>query len=247
MTVAETWEGEVGGFHSDTNVTVEFATFRTDDLYNNGKTLLLVLTMTDEADGSNFDHMLSIGGDWVTPDGGYTVAHTKGKTKFNKQSNVQKWIDACRACPGFEELRVDRGLAAQDARFWSQMRFHLIGVDDPYTINGEKHERTTIIPDAFLGVRAEATTIAVPPQQVPLQPQNATPTLKTPDQLRAEAAARQQQTQDPHANILIELAKRYGTHNEFFNAACVNDWVLADDDLLIMLQDPAQFYNLHHA
>lgn len=234
MTVAETWEGEVGGFHSDTNACIEFATFRTDDLYNNGKTLLLVLTMTDEADSSNFDHMLSIGGDWVTPDGGYTVQHTKGKIKFNKQSNVQKWIDACRACPGFEEVRVDRGLSAQDARFWSGMRFHLIGIDDPYTINGEKHERTTVVPDAFLGVRQDAVTLALPPQQQPLSP------IKTPAQIRAERAT---STTDPHVAILTELAKRHATHNEFFNAACEIDWVLTDDDLLVVLQDPNQFYN----
>jgi len=237
MTQAETWEGEVGGFHSDTNVTIEFGTFRTDDNYNNGNTLLLVLTMTDEADGSNFDHMLSIGGDWVTADGGYTVAHTKGKIKFNKQSNVQKWIDACRRLPELDALLLNRG-PAQDARVWEGIRVHLIGVEDPYTINGEKHERTTIIPDSYLGLREGPKTVTVSPVQQSLA-------AKTPDQLRAEAAARAAGTAGPNPQ-LVALAKTHGTHNEFLNAACELDWVLADDDLLVQLQDPAKFYSIHH-
>ena len=57
------------GLRDDTIATIQFATFRTDAGYNNGNTLLLVLTLTDE-NNEVFDQInnteLDIGEDWTS-------------------------------------------------------------------------------------------------------------------------------------------------------------------------------------
>jgi hypothetical protein len=224
---ADSFELGTDAFLNDRNVTIQFATFRTDASYNNGNTLVCAFTMTDESD--TYEQLYSVGGDWTTPDGGYTVERIAGKkNQFSKSTNFGKWLAHCALLPELWELITDRG-PATDARIWTGIRVHLTAEEETYTIQGESKTSTRIYPDAFLGV--EESPLASTPQT--LQPQ--TPTA-------AEILARAKAASANGApDKLTALAISSSTHQEFLEAAlAIAD--LTDDDLVAQLVDENLFY-----
>lgn len=252
---ADTYELSAG-LHDDTNVKVEFATFRTDPQYNNGKTLLLVLAMTPDDGTDTFEHMLSIGGDWQTPDGGFTVQHpSSAQRKFNKTSNYGKWLTACEALPALWDVITDRG-PATDARVWEGLRFHVSVHEEERTFNGETTTRPVMLPDVFLGVEGASVVGQRPqPQQLTQQPATATPAMTPQERIaaaRAAAASKPAQqsnlglADEQHAQ-LVTLAQSSSDHQDFLIKALDLDWVIADDELMTTLGDPDSFYASHRS
>jgi len=226
------------GLRDDTIATIQFATFRTDAGYNNGNTLLLVLTLTDE-NNEVFDQMLSIGADWISSDGGQTVQHAGGKTKFNRGSNYGKWLAACAELPELQAHLENTG-PASDSHIWDGVKIHLAAHEETYTIQGETKTASRLLPDQFLGV--EKTT-GTSPSLTPPTVQPTIPAVQlTPQQILANAKSSSSPSAGAFHSQLTELAKSSDTHQDFLQRALAVDGVLADDDLVARLMDENDFY-----
>jgi hypothetical protein len=199
----EDWELS-SGLREDVIFDIHLATCGFRANYNNGATMLIILVGNDE-NQEPFEHILSVGADWMSPDGRH-IQHPGGKNKVNKSSRYGQWILACQAIePLWNYLTNSAG--PTDVSIWENLRIHLHMVPKTQTIRGEVTTRDILEPVEFLGflptgaaapvipqpqtfapvvnpqgivggVPAGNAPIAVnPPQQVPLQPlmQPATP------------------------------------------------------------------------
>lgn len=154
---ASTWE--LGsGLPDDFDCEVVDAWFATDSRYNNGNTTLLFWKIETDEDmaeeqkdgGTRF----SCGADWSSPDGGLTVDHPSGKTKFGNQSAIGMLI--ARAIElGAGQVLMDAG-PAQQADVWVGTKWHMKRDSFEYTVPGadgkpEKKTGERLLPSAFNG------------------------------------------------------------------------------------------------
>lgn len=156
---AETWE-LTSGLPDDFNVEVTDAWFATDSRYNNGQTTILFWKGTtdhDEMPEMDGEIRFACGADWESLDGGLTVEHPKGKTKFNNQSAIGNLI--ARAIElGAGGALMAKG-TAQEASVWVGTKWHMKREGYDYQIQGgEKKHGERLLPDAYNGADGEGGT-----------------------------------------------------------------------------------------
>jgi hypothetical protein len=181
---AEDWE-MTSGLREEVTFDIHVATFGFRANYNNGSTMLLILVGTDE-ENEPFEHICSVGADWVCPDGRH-IQHPSGKSKINRSSRYGQWITACMEIPALWQY-LQNSAGPTDASIWERMRLHLKAKPVTQKVRGETSTRDVLLPDEFLGFvdinQLQPTVIAQPAQFVPPQfvPPAPTPvnTLITP-------------------------------------------------------------------
>jgi hypothetical protein len=260
---AEDWE-MTSGLREEVTFDIHLATFGFRANYNNGATMLLILVGTDE-NNEPFEHICSIGADWVSPDGRH-IQHPSGKSKINRQSRYGQWITACQQIPTLWNY-LQNSVGPTDASIWERLRLHLKAQPIETKIRGETSTRDVLLPDDFLGfvdinqpqpvvVPQPAFASAVvqqPPMQQPvLQPvaAPATPTSvppavgASPEQmlLAAQQAAGMVVAQSPLRDQLRQIAIATPDHATFVSQAFAVPGVVTDPTLVKELMDPTGFY-----
>lgn len=263
---AEDWELS-SGLREDVILDIHLATFGYRANYNNGATLLLVLVGNDE-NQEPFEHILSIGGDWMSPDGRH-AQHPTAKNKVNKSSRYGQWILACQQLPALWAYLAN-GPGPLDASIWENLRIHLHMVPKTQTIRGETTTRELLEPVEFVGfLNPVATAAPVIPQpsfvgavpqvatstQLLLQPtfQPATTVIAsvppvavgpTPEQMlqQAQQQAGLAPAESSIRGQLREIARVAPDHNTFIGQAFAIQGVVADAPLVKELMDPNDFY-----
>lgn len=153
----ETYE-LTSGLLDDYDAEVEDAWFGTHPKFGNGQTAILYWKMkTDDDETPEVEGMFSCGADWESLDGGKTVEHPKGKTKFSNQSAIGTLI--ARAIElGAGPTLMARG-PAQHAEVWVGMRFHMKRETYTYRIQGgEEKTGERLLPEKYLGAEGTDTT-----------------------------------------------------------------------------------------
>ena|ERR1700722_1495445 len=240
---AADWDLPVGGFLDDADVTVQAAVFKYDAGYNDGKSLVCDFTFSNDATGEISNQHYSVGGDWISPDGGLTIQSPSGKRAPSRASNYGRFCQACIEVADLFELISDRG-PTTDGRIWDGLKLHLKAFEITTKFRGEERTFTNILPTAFNGVDG---SVAVPQNLAPATngtvPAPVT-MAQTPEQIVAAARAAQAPANDPLRSRLIQLAQASADHTAFLSTATTMPEVFADEALLAELMDtgPAGFY-----
>lgn len=250
----EDWE-LASGLREEVTFDILLAIFGYRANYNNGSSLLLILSGTDE-NGEAFEHICSVGGDWVSPDGKH-AQHPSGKNRINKQSRYGQWITACQSIPPLWTF-LTNSVGPTDASIWENLRLHLRLQNVAQTIRGESVNKDILLPDAlvgFLDSTQQAPVIQtpqvapVPPlqpvmQPVIMQPVPVAPVGATPEQmlLAAQQAAGVATAESPIRNQLREIARASTDHSTFVSQAFAIQGVVTDQALVKELMEPNDFY-----
>jgi len=261
----EDWELS-SGLRDDVTFTIMLATFGFRANFNNGASMLLILVGTDE-ENQPFEHICSVGADWVCPDGKHIQHPTK--KNINRSSRYGQWIAACQEIPTLWNYLMNSP-GPLDANVWENLVLHLRLRNVVQTIRGESVNRDVLLPDAFIGFAQPgvlaAPTIPQPPLMQPpmmtlvaqplLQPvaQPASPVMApapvaspvgpTPEQMlqAAQAQAGLATAESPIRSQLREIARMAPDHNTFVGQAFAIPGVVADTVLVKELMDPNDFY-----
>lgn len=231
-----------GGILDDVDVTIQACIFRTDAGYNDGKSLLAVMDMSQDLINEISVQMYSIGGDWITPDGGLTIQSPKGSRGPSKQSNYGRFILAAVEIPELYQVLLSRGNPT-DGRIWDGIKVRLKAFEHQYTFRGEERTTTHILPTVFNGVDSpgRTTPVGVAPQpSMPLVPA-ATPVVPTNNGVAATDPALHQR--------LTFMAKTAPDHTTFLASLSALPEVMSDDALIQSLMDtgPGGFFAIAKA
>lgn len=164
-----TWDlVESSGLLDDADIEITSAEFGYDAGYDNGETLILILSGTsNQAGWEEFSQFLSIGAGWQTHDNGATVV---GKDGFNKNSQYGHFIQGA-IDSGAGAVLQARGFPDK-AAIWNGLKFHVKRV--PVDYGGEIGTKNVLKPTAFLGEsgKAEAPAAAAPAAETGAAPAN---------------------------------------------------------------------------
>lgn len=159
MVEKDPWGGD-SGLLTDYEGVITDAWFGTDPKYNNGETVLLMLKLeTDSPEQREHEERYACGPDWKTFDGGETVEHPKGPQKrFNKASQVQKFVEAAIACDGAAEVLRGRG-TPKEAKLWIGTKWFFEATEASGTLaDGSKFSSVKNYPTKFLGAEGDIRT-----------------------------------------------------------------------------------------
>jgi hypothetical protein len=256
----EDWELS-SGLRDDVTFTILLGTFGFRANFNNGASMLLILVGTDE-ENQPFEHICSVGADWMSPDGKHIQHPTK--KNINRSSRYGQWIAACQEIPTLWNYLMNSP-GPLDASVWENLILHLSLKNVEQTIRKETVNRDVLLPDAFIGF-AQPTAPVAPTIQAPqtfaqvpqptLQPQVApvmtstasvpvaSPVGPTPEQMlqAAQAQAGLAVAESPIRSQLREIARVAPDHNTFVGQAFAIPGVVADTVLVKELMDPNDFY-----
>ena len=143
----EDWE-LASGLREEVTFDILLAIFGYRANYNNGSSLLLILSGTDE-NGEAFEHICSVGGNWVSLDSKH-AQHPSGKNRINKQSRYGQWITACQSIPPLWTY-LTNSVGPTDASIWENLRLHLRLQNVAQTIQGESVNKDILLPDTLVG------------------------------------------------------------------------------------------------
>ena len=160
----EDWELS-SGLRDDITFDIHLATFGFRANFNNGASMLLILVGSDE-NGEPFEHICSVGADWISPDGKH-IQHPSGKNKINRSSRYGQWISACQEIPTLWNYLLNSP-GPTDASIWENLKLHLSLKNFTQKIRDESINRDVLVPDAFIGFLDPNA-----PAQVPTIPQPA--------------------------------------------------------------------------
>lgn len=231
VTLDESWETETG-LLDDYVGTITRSWFATDARYQDGNVILLHWEIaTTDPDHPEVTEKFPVGSGWDSADGGATVAHEKGRQKFNVQSIYGKIVDRVTKADGVLHdvfpVMKQRGRPTQ-ANIWEGLTFRF--KREEFNYGGEIGTRSRVMPVAFQGEGAQApipgATAAAAPAAAP-----------------APAAAAVEV--DPVAEARLRAAaKEAGSHQAFLDAALEIDGVATNDALMASLVDDtsAGFY-----
>lgn len=261
--VPEAWELD-SGLRDDMVLQVHAAYFAPHADYQDGNQLMLFLIGVDENDEPQ-ELRMSIGSDWQSPDGGFTVNHpTKRKQHINKSSIFGHWIQYCFEIPVLAQTLISRG-GPTDARIWIDLILHLQAKTLSWGPNIPDQER--LMPTEFLGLTSELTNATVPPTaaapappvQAPAPAPVAAPPVQAPqptDQVfdpaaalaAAKAAVAPQQNGSPLFQRAVQLATAATDFPSFVGAALASTEILADDELALRCADdgPGGIWQIAH-
>ncbi len=151
------WDPVVStGLLDDADITITKAEFNYDASYDDGESLVLILSGTsDHPDYPEFAQFWSIGKDWETEDHGKTIVG--GGDGIHESTNYWALIEnAIKVGAG----SIIQGRGTPDmASIWEGLRFHVKRV----TVGEEDFEREVLVPTAFLGETGKADTPAETP------------------------------------------------------------------------------------
>lgn len=249
--VPEAWELD-SGLRDDMVLQVHAAYFAPHADYQEGKQLMLFLIGVDENEEPQ-ELRMSIGADWQTPDGGFTITHpTKRKQHINKSSIYGFWIAYCFEIPELAQTLISRG-GPTDARIWIDLVLHLQAKSLSWGPNIPDQER--LMPTEFFGLTSQLAPATVPPA-APAPPVATTPPAQAPaappvqptapvDQVfdpaaalaAAKAAAAPQQNGSPLFQKAVSYAQSAPDFPTFVGMALADVDILADDDLNIRCAD----------
>lgn len=244
--IPEVWELD-SGLRDDMVLQIHAAYFAPHAEYQDGQQLMLFLIGVDENDEPQ-ELRMSIGSDWQTPDGGFTIQHpTKKKQHINKSSIYGHWIGYCFQVPELAQTLISRG-GPTDARIWIDLVLHLQAKTLSWGPNIPDQER--LMPTEFFGLTSQlpsatvpATAAPTPPpaaapvpaQAAPAPPVQATPQDQVFDPAAALAAAKAAAAPAANANPLFQkaltLAQSAPDFATFVGQAFADLEILADDDL----------------
>lgn len=215
------------GLVDDFDCEILDAWFATDGRYNNGQTTLLFWkASTDDTDHPMLDEGEAIrfatGADWESLDGGKTVEHPSGKTKFNNQSAIGTLI--ARAVElGAGPALMARG-PAQHAEVWVGLKFHMKRETYTSKFQGKEEQRERLLPVEFLGSSGE----------------NGAPAAAAPS---APAKASMLDDLDPALRETLKgLKANSASHGTFVDAAMELTEVTANTTLVMALATPDGLY-----
>ena len=240
--VPDQWQLD-SGLREDMIFSIHGAYFAPHADYQDGKQLMLWLMGVDESE-EPAELRMSIGSDWESPDGGYTIVHpTKKKQHINKSSIYGFWISYCFQLPDLAKTLIERG-GPTDARIWIGLKLHV--QNRPLHWGGNIEDQDRLMPVEFLGLTNDptgATVASVPTSQaVPTPPPAPAAPPAQPDQVfdpqAALAAARAQQAQgapaqnaSPLWSKAVSLAGAAPDFATFLGQAFADADILADDEL----------------
>jgi hypothetical protein len=217
-TLDESWETETG-LLDDYTGTIQRSWFATDARYQDGNVILLHWEIaTTDPDTPEVLEKFPIGGGWDSNDGGETVAHEKGKQKFNKSSIYGKIVERVQASDGvlhdaFPTVK-SRG-RAQNAKVWEGLTFQFKREEFDY--GGDIGKKSRVMPVKFLGENAQpALAVADAPTATAAAPA-AAPTVE------ADAVT---------LALLRKAATESDSHQAFLDAAMAIDGVTTNAALL---------------
>lgn len=231
------------GLRDDAVFTIVSAYFGTTAQYQDGTVTLLTLVGYDE-NGTEMTEKLSVGGDWITNDGGKTIVHPT-KTRIVKNSIYGHWLQKCIDIPELYATLQQRG-EPRHADIWNTLIIHVTQQEISF---GKKLEPISrLLPLEYLGV-ADPSGDQSSPQPSPVVPtyQSLTPglssaTMSPADAIAAARAARGTASVDPRMAALRVMALSSSSHEEFMAQAFATDDVLADDDMATQVADPNGIY-----
>jgi hypothetical protein len=259
----EDWELS-SGLRDDLIFDIHLATFGYRANYNNGASMLLILAGTDEAT-EPFEHILSIGADWFSPDSRH-IQHPSGKNKINQQSRYGRWIRACQKIEPLWSYLINSP-GPTDASIWENLRLHLTATEQVLFRGAEP--RQVLEPVEFLGFLndpsiatgpgptgglssvASQPSPLPPPLQPSLQPVTPPPAPSqpvavgpTPEQMlaNAQAAAGLIAPDSPTHIALTAMARNAPDHNTFVGQAFAVQGVSTDPELIKRLMDPNDYF-----
>jgi hypothetical protein len=206
-----------------------------------------------------FTVKMSVGSDWVSSDGGRTIAHPT-KKRINNSSTYGHWIYESMSLPGLREELVARtqaqfnGLGPLAAGIWDNMILRLATKSYQFgRVTADNPPRNFLMPAEFLGLdtgqgdgnSVQSLVVAPPTQPVVAEPAVSTQASPTPaERVAAARAARNGPvTSNPLMTQLYDLAKSCPTHDEFMQKAWEIDEVLADDKVAELVADPSAIYS----
>lgn len=248
--MANTDAWELGsGLREDAVMTIDSAYFGTTADYMDGKVTLLTLVGHDE-NSDTMTEKLSVGGGWVSSDGGKTITHPT-KSRVDKNSMYGHWITFCKEIPELFATLVSRG-NPNIAAIWDTLILHLRATEIKFGKSLDSRER--LMPVEFLGIADHGTpTVAMrvpslvqqPPQQIPneqLQFASVSTTMSPAEAIAAARAARTTTPTSPLLAQLTQLAQVSDNHTDFVTKAFQIDEVLSDEDLAMQVADANLLY-----
>lgn len=216
----ESYAGETG-LIDDFDCEVLDAWWATDARYNNGQTSLLFWKVaTDDPDyPEDESSRWAAGADWESLDGGKTVEHPKGKSKFNVNSQVQALISRAVEL-GAGSTLMGRG-PAQAAEIWVGLKFHMKREEFTFNIQGEERKGFRLLPTAFYG-EGDGTVAAA--------------------ENEAPAASALEGLDDGIVEALRKVKAETGSHSAFVDAAMELTEVAGNTSLVMALALPDGIY-----
>src|SRR5487761_2312960 len=208
--IPENWKLESGLREEITKYTIVSAYFAQTANYQDGVPYRLYLIGFDE-ETESFTVKMSVGSDWVSADGGKSIAHPT-KKRINNSSTYGHWLAEAMSLPGLREELVNRtrtsynGLGPLAAGIWEGLVLHLQTKEYQFgRASADNPPRNFLMPAEFLGVDTgqAGTGVVQSPVAAPLvQPVQDTTTQATPTpamspQERVAAARAAKQTSAP--------------------------------------------------
>lgn len=214
------------GLLDDFDCEVLDAWWATDARYNNGQTALLFWKVaTDDEDAPEDESSRwAAGADWESLDGGKTVEHPKGKTKFNVNSQVGNLISRAIEL-GAGPTLMERG-PAQSAEIWVGLKFHMKREEFTFNIQGEERKGNRLLPTAFYGV-GDGTPL----------------TSAGSAESAAPAASALEGVDEGVVAALRKVKAETGSHSAFVDAAMELTEVTGNTSLVMALALPDGIYN----
>lgn len=233
-TLDESWETETGLLDEYTGTIVR-SWFATDARYNDGNTIMLHWEIqTSDPEFPEVTEKFPCGGGWDSRDGGATIVHEQGKTKFNQNSIYGRIVKSVTDADGqlHDGITVikQRGRPTS-ADIWTGLTFEFKRTEFNY--GGEIGKKSRVMPVKFLG---EGTQISLPTSNG-----NGNAAAAAPAPAPSAPAV---EVDDVTAAKLRAAAKASDTHQAFLDAAMAIDGVVSNDDLMASVVDDtaAGFY-----
>lgn len=253
------WETTAGLVQEYEGVVRE-AVFSYDSRYNNGESLLLMLTFDvdpEVAEDGERVEMFTAGTGWTEIDGGNGCQNKRGVeggtargALFNKASGCGLLVEAMIEAEGFDASLVANPYKAES---WIGLGMEVHAKEFKNTVNGEERTYTRMLP---VRVWREDSDAKAPAKKAPAKkaPAKAEPEAAEPDaemtpaqRAKARAAAKKaaEAGTDPKRAQLDAIAAECSTFDEFIERAYGEIEGLDDDaDLQAIADDPDNWPNL---
>lgn len=204
--VPEAWELD-SGLRDDMILQIHGAYFAPHADYQDGKQLMIFLMGVDE-NNEPAELRMSIGADWQSPDGGYTVVHpTKKKQHINKSCIFGHFISFCFEIPDLAKELISRG-GPTDARIWIGLVLHL--QLRTLTWGGDIRDQERLMPTEYLGLTTDAVPATVPVATAPAPPAATAPPAAPVPAAAPPASQPTDQVFDPQAALAAARAAAAG-------------------------------------
>lgn len=243
------------GLISEYEGVVREATFGYDSRYNNGETLLLMLTLDvdpEVSEDGERTEMFTVGGGWEDIDGGEGCQNKRGveggtarSALFNDASGCGLLVNAVKEAEGFDPSLIANPYKASS---WVGLGMELEGKEFTNTIRGEERTYTRTLPKrVWRGEQEAAAPAAKPAAKAPAEkkPAGGAAAAKAKAAAAKAKAAAGGDDEGPLVAAARAIAAECSTYDEFVERAYMEVEGLADDVAAqAIVDDPSNFPNL---